>query len=407
MAYEEPAPIVTAPTILRNPTAMSFSAIQNGTTPATQTLSISNGGTGTLVWTASSNSTWLTLNGTSSVTGSNLGSITVAVNPNGLAVGSRSSIITIVGPGSGNSPQTVTVTFDITAAPTPTIGLSASSLSFTTTQGGSNPAAKTISISNSGSGTLSWAATENTSWLSLTPASGTGASTLSISVDATGLTAGTYSAPITIAASGATNTPNTISITFTVNPVQTPTIGLSPASLSFTAVQGAGNPAVKTVNLTNTGGGTLSWTTSDNAAWLTLSTASGTTTTETDPITVTVNTSGLTTGTYNAAITVSGTSSTNGPQNIPVVLTITAPPPTTTAILTWNANSETDLASYRIYRATTSGAYVAPLATIPAGTVTYQVTGLTSGTTYYFIVTAVDTAGNESIFSNEVSKSIF
>lgn len=505
MAYEDPSPIITTPTILRNPTAMSFSAIQNGTTPATQTLSISNGGTGTLAWTASSNSTWLTLNGTSSVAGSNLGSITVAVNPSGLAVGSRSGIITIVGPGSGNSPQTVTVTFDITAAPTPTIGLNATSLSFTTTQGGSNPAVQTISISNSGSGTLNWAATENTSWLSLSPASGTEAGTLSVSVATTGLTAGTYSAPVTITATGATNapqiitisltvttpaaigfsptsmgftatqgganpasqalaitntgggalswnlsdnatwltvspalgtgtgsatisvstvglavgtytgaititatgasnTPRTVPVSLTVTAAPSPTIGLSPASLSFTAVQGAGNPAAKSVNITNGGAGTLTWSIADNAAWLTLSPASGTTTTETDPISVTVNTSGLTAGTYSAMITLTATGgATNTPQTVPVTLTVSAPA-TSSATLTWNANTDADLAGYKVYRATASGAYGAPLTSLPVGTLTYQATGLQSGTTYYFVVTAYDTAGNESTYSNEVLK---
>ena len=37
---------------------------------------------------------------------------------------------------------------------------------------------------------------------------------------------------------------------------------------------------------------------------------------------------------------------------------------------------------------------------------TYTATGLTSGTRYYFVVTAYDTANNESSFSNEVFKDI-
>jgi hypothetical protein len=37
----------------------------------------------------------------------------------------------------------------------------------------------------------------------------------------------------------------------------------------------------------------------------------------------------------------------------------------------------------------------------------YVATGLQSGTTYFFTVTAYDNAGNESIHSAEVSKSIF
>ena len=188
------AAAVTTPTITRNPSTMSFSAVQNGAAPATQALTISNSGPGTLIWAATSNSAWLTLNSATSVSGSNLGSVNVGVNPTGLSVGTHSGIITITGTGAANSPQIVTVTFDITAAPTPTIGLSATSLSFSAVQGGSNPANRTITISNSGSGTLNWTASESATWLSVSPASGTGTGTITISVNTTGLTAGTRGA---------------------------------------------------------------------------------------------------------------------------------------------------------------------------------------------------------------------
>ena len=36
----------------------------------------------------------------------------------------------------------------------------------------------------------------------------------------------------------------------------------------------------------------------------------------------------------------------------------------------------------------------------------YTITGLASGTQYYFAVTAFDTLGVESLYSNEVSKNI-
>jgi fibronectin type 3 domain-containing protein len=73
--------------------------------------------------------------------------------------------------------------------------------------------------------------------------------------------------------------------------------------------------------------------------------------------------------------------------------------------LSWNPNTtDADLASYNIYKASTSGAYTKgqPLAVIVKGTVTYSLLNPTDGM-YYFVVTAVDTSGNESGFSNEVS----
>jgi hypothetical protein len=68
--------------------------------------------------------------------------------------------------------------------------------------------------------------------------------------------------------------------------------------------------------------------------------------------------------------------------------------------LTWDPNTDTDLAGYKVYRRTASGTYGAALATVPAtlqsNITTYAATGLQSQTTYLFVVTAYDSAGNES-----------
>jgi len=158
----------------------------------------------------------------------------------------------------------------------PTIGLSASSLSFTGVQGGANPSAQTVSMTNSGGGTMSWGAGSSAGWLTLTASGSTAPGTLTASANLAGLAAGTYNTTITVTATGATNTPQTVPVTLTVSAAPVPpTIGLSPSSVSFTGVQGGANPSNQTLSLTNTGGGTLSWTVSDNAAWLTVSPASG------------------------------------------------------------------------------------------------------------------------------------
>jgi len=68
-------------------------------------------------------------------------------------------------------------------------------------------------------------------------------------------------------------------------------------------------------------------------------------------------------------------------------------------LLLWNQNPESDLSGYRVHYRTTPGAYTT---TIDVGKVTsYLVTGLQEAT-YYFAVTAYDTSGRESTFSNEV-----
>lgn len=77
-----------------------------------------------------------------------------------------------------------------------------------------------------------------------------------------------------------------------------------------------------------------------------------------------------------------------------------------TGVLTWNPNTESDLAGYKVYRSTTSGVYGAPLATL-GKVITYNIDlpKLAVDTRYFVTVTAYDLAGNESqVKSNEVSK---
>jgi predicted phage tail protein len=83
-----------------------------------------------------------------------------------------------------------------------------------------------------------------------------------------------------------------------------------------------------------------------------------------------------------------------------------APQSTASLTLEWNANTEPDLAGYKIYGATSSGAYGAANATVPASATSFVVSGLKPGVTYFFVISAFDTAGNESVRSAEVSASL-
>jgi hypothetical protein len=84
------------------------------------------------------------------------------------------------------------------------------------------------------------------------------------------MAAGSYNATITISAPGATNTPQTAPVSLTINPAPA-TISYSPPGLSFTATQGGANPSSRNLGIWNSGGGTLSWSVSDDATWLTRS----------------------------------------------------------------------------------------------------------------------------------------
>jgi fibronectin type 3 domain-containing protein len=69
--------------------------------------------------------------------------------------------------------------------------------------------------------------------------------------------------------------------------------------------------------------------------------------------------------------------------------------------LTWEPNSEPDLSHYIVYWGTASGTYTQNSGNI--GLVTeYKVDIPNDNIVYFFAVTAVDTAGLESDYSNEV-----
>lgn len=99
----------------------------------------------------------------------------------------------------------------------PVIACSPSQLSFEAYEGGSNPADQTLSISNSGGGTLAWTITDLTTWLSESPTTGGNSEAVTTSVSISGLSAGIYKDTISITDAAATNSPYKIPVELTVN----------------------------------------------------------------------------------------------------------------------------------------------------------------------------------------------
>jgi len=90
------------------------------------------------------------------------------------------------------------------------------------------------------------------------------------------------------------------------------------------------------------------------------------------------------------------------PPSVPASLTATAVS-SNQIDLSWAATTESDLAGYNIYRSTTSGSGFSKINTSLVTGASYVDTGLTSGTTYYYKITAEDTSDNESGYSSEVN----
>jgi hypothetical protein len=80
----------------------------------------------------------------------------------------------------------------------------------------------------------------------------------------------------------------------------------------------------------------------------------------------------------------------------------TTPPASHSVHLSWGA-SPSNVAGYRVYRSEASGASFTPLNGTLLNVLSYDDTSVSLGTTYYYVVTAVDGSGNESIHSNQVT----
>lgn len=74
------------------------------------------------------------------------------------------------------------------------------------------------------------------------------------------------------------------------------------------------------------------------------------------------------------------------------------------ATLDWDPVVASDLAGYRIHYGTASGSY--SRSADAGNSTTWTITNLSAGTRYYFVVAAVDYSGQESGYSNEVSKDV-
>ena len=234
--------------------------------------------------------------------------------------------------------QQVVITL-IVAAPS-TVSVSSSLLSFAYQGGGSLPQAEVITVSASLATAFSVAASGG-SWLTVNPASGTTPASLSVSVNPAGLNPGTYNGTITITAPGASNSPQTVSVSLKVT--SAPTISVGPGLLSYAYQSGGTLPQAQALMVSGAGAAATFTATPFSSGWLQLSDASSTTpstgslsgttpNTGTFNITVTANPTGLNAGTYNGSIIIAGTGLATGTTIVNVTLAITAPVPAITKV---------------------------------------------------------------------------
>ena len=295
------------------PGEMSFSLATGGGAPAPQAIRIRNAGTGTLNWTLATSTAdggnWLTA---SALSGAAPSTVSVSINPNFLPSSTGTFNGQIVLKTTGDEvtiPVSVTVGANVFAQ--------VNALNFTMPQGGANPLPQILAIASTGTNfTFSTAVYTATggSWLTISNLGGECCNTpenITVSVNASTLTPGTYTGEITFVQYSQQDLAITVPVTLTVEATTSAFFDNMPGQLSFFLKPGA-TPPSQTVQVRNAGSGALNWTvagsTADGGAWLTVSPASGK---APSSVTVSVVTahlpgSGMTAATYNGQLVFTG-----------------------------------------------------------------------------------------------------
>ena len=385
-------------TLTLNPTSINFGSVIVGNT-VSQSVTMTNTGTASLTISSSS------------VTGAGF-SVTGLTLPLTLTVGQSSTFTARFAPGSAGAVSgSVSLTSDASNSPASvalsgtgvaqvlTLSASPTSLNFGSVSVGSS-STQSVTVTNSGNSNVTISSSSVTGAgftisgltlpLTLTPSQST-----SFSVQFAPAASGAVSGSVSLT-SNASNSPTTVSLSGT-GATPTLTLTVSPTSINFGDVV-VGSTASQTVTLLNTGSGDVT---------VTAINVTGTGysfTGVTPPLTLTPGQSATVTLQFApaAAGTTTGTASvvsnaTNSPSNISLSGNGTSGIP-----LSWDASISSGVVGYNLYRATTTGGpYVRLNASVIPGT-SFTDRTAQAAHTYFYVATAVDADGIESIFSNEL-----
>lgn len=411
---------VPRPAIELEPSTVSFTGAAGSPDPLPRTVAVRNAGGGlltelsaTVTYAAGQPANWLvaTLSAVSAPS-----TLTLAVRASGLAAGTYNATVLVESPVASNTPRAIAVSLTLSEA-LPAIGLSETSQLFTAVAGGADPSGHAISVNNQGGGTLNQLAANVTygvsqpeGWLTVTLSSSTAPATLLLQARTGTRAAGTYTARVEVSSGVASNSPRLIDVTFQISsPGTPPAIGISRSNVTFAASQGGANPPAENIQVTNSGGGTLSglstivkYAAGQTTGWLTAALGSATAPTQ---LTLQAATGSLDAGIYDATVEVHSAGASNSPRLVTVSFVVKplTPPAAPTDLdavatgqvridVTWTDNSDNE-SSFELQRSNFLGLTYTTIATLPAGTTWHQDGDLQRNSTYWYRVRACNSAG--------------
>ena len=310
------------------PSQLQFSASSAGSIPPPQTISLTSAVPG-IAFSAQSSASWLTVTPAS---GASPRLIEVTADPTTLPPGQHTGTITLSTPYANLTGGQVEVSFNVGPQLPPQLFVDKTSLSFPFPQSAASRS-QTVTVFNTGGGTLSFTATTQTTsggnWLAVAPGAGqvlpSSPVPLSVTANPAGLAPGTYSGSLTIAA-GSTST--IVPVTMTISRLSQ-AILLSQSGLSFLGVANGGVVLPQSFGVINIGSGVVNWTVSTSTLsggnWLQVDRTSGSTdaSSPTVPVVnVSVNASSLAAGKYYGQVRVDAPGAANTPQVITIFLQV-------------------------------------------------------------------------------------
>jgi hypothetical protein len=310
-----------------------------------------------------------------------------------------------------NAAGTVTsapATLTVNPAPAPAIQVNPTSFNFGNAVVGTKLSPVLI-VKNTGTATLSITQVTETGSASFTVSgfslplnvSAGQQTTMTVAFQPTAV--GATSGNISIVSSAPTS-PTTVALAGT-GIAATLRLGISPTSLSFGNVTTGTSSATQNVTITNTGNAnvTISQINLSGAGYSMTGGGAPVTIIPSQNLILTVQFSPTTAGAASGTISIVSNAS-GSPAAVSLSGTGVAPVQHSVA-LAWNPSTST-VSGYNVYRSTVSGSSYTKINPSLVTLLNYTDLTVQSGTTYFYVTTAIDSNGDESVHSNEVSASV-
>ncbi len=387
-------------TMTLSPASVSFGNVNLGSS-ATQNVQLTNTGNSSVTVTqVAATGTGITVSGvTTPLTLAPSQTVALSVNYAPAANGATAGSITVTNNGGVSTTDAVTGT-GVQAG----LNIMPTSVSFGSVVSG-NTNSQTVQLKNSGTANLTISqATVTGSGLSLAglslPLTLAPGQSGNFNVQYKPQGSGNVSGSVSIV-SNAPNSPASVALSGT-GIAATYTISVNPTSLSFGTVTD-GTTAAQGFTVTNTGNSNvaISAMTLTGTGYSLQSGAGAVTLSPNQSASVGVQFAPAAAGAANGGVNIVS-NATGSTSNVSLSGSGVAPNVPHTVGLNWGASTST-VAGYNVYRSTVSGSSYAKVNAALVAGMGYSDAAVQSGQTYYYVATAVDGSGNESVYSNEVA----